>query len=110
MQELLPGSLGVQLFGFVSRYPLQVFAGVLVATLLIVQLMRNNRGSSTGGDIELGGAGLGCDGDGGGRWRRRRRLTPLPSRAGRTFATVIPPSWRGPPGRVSVWRLSSALP
>ena len=64
MQELLLGSLGVQLFGFVSRYPWQVFAGVLVATLLIVELMRRSVGSSTVGDIELG---LGCDGgDGGG--------------------------------------------
>jgi hypothetical protein len=62
MQELLLGSFGVQLFGFVSRYPWQVFAGVLVATLLVVQLMRN-QSTGGGGDTELG---FGCDGDGGG--------------------------------------------
>jgi hypothetical protein len=60
----LMGSLGVQLFGFVSRYPWQVFAGVLVVTFVIVELLRN--GSQTAGaDIETG---FGCDGggDGGG--------------------------------------------
>ena len=61
MQELLLGSFGMQLFGFVSRHPWPVFAGVLVATLLVVQLLRNQSGG--GGDPELG---FGCDGDGGG--------------------------------------------
>ena len=61
MQELLLGSFGMQLYGFVSRYPWQVFAAVLVATLLVIQLLRKD--SSGGGDAELG---FGCDGDGGG--------------------------------------------
>ena len=65
MQELLLGSLGMQLFGFVSRYPWQVFAGVLVVTLIIVELLRKSSQTTAGADIELGGLGCG-DGDGGG--------------------------------------------
>ena len=63
MQELLLGTLGIQALAFVSRYPWPVFAGVLVATLIVTDLLRRNR-SSTGADIDLGM--LGSDGDGGG--------------------------------------------
>jgi hypothetical protein len=63
MQELLLGALGTQLVAFVSRYPWQVFVGVLVATLIVIDLLRRGR-SSTGADIDLGL--LGGDGDGGG--------------------------------------------
>jgi hypothetical protein len=62
MQELLLGSFGAQLVAFVARYPWQVFAGVLVATLIVIDLLRRNR-SSASGDIDLGFLG---DGDGGG--------------------------------------------
>ena len=61
MQELLLGTLGTQLVAFVSRYPWQVFAAVLVATLIVIDLLRRNR-SSAGADIDLGL--LGDDGDG----------------------------------------------
>jgi len=64
MQELLLGSLGIQLVGFVGRYPWQVLAGVLVATLIVIELLRKNR-SSTGPDLDLGGLDFGGDGDGG---------------------------------------------
>ena len=60
MQEILLGSLGVQLVAFLSRYPWQVFAGVLVATLVIIDLLRKNR-SPAGPDFDFGGS----DGDGG---------------------------------------------
>ena len=66
MQELLLGSLGTQLVGFVTRNPWPAFAGVLVAALLILQLIKRGGDSSTGGDFEFGGSGFGCDGDGGG--------------------------------------------
>jgi hypothetical protein len=61
MQELLLGTLGIQLVAFVSRYPWQVFAAVLVVTLIVIDLLRRNR-SSTGADIDFGL--LGDDGDG----------------------------------------------
>lgn len=64
MQELLLGTLGTQLVAFVSRYPWQVFAGVLVATLIVIDLLRRNRSGSTGADIDFGLPG--GDGDGGG--------------------------------------------
>ena len=64
MQELLLGSLGIQLLGFVSRYPWQVLVGVLVATLIVVELLLKQSGSTAGADIELGDIGCG-DGDGG---------------------------------------------
>ncbi len=60
MQELLLGTLGSQLVAFVARYPWQVFAGVLVATLIVIDLLRKNR-SSTGADIDLGMLGDGGD-------------------------------------------------
>ena len=63
MQELLLGTLGTRLVDFVSRYPWQVFAGVLVATLIVIDLLRRNR-SGTTADIDLGL--LGGDGDGSG--------------------------------------------
>jgi hypothetical protein len=62
MQELLLGTLGSQLVAFVSRHPWPIFAAVLVATLIVIDLLRNNR-SSTGADIDLG---LLDDNDGGG--------------------------------------------
>ena len=40
MHELLLGTLGTQLVAFVARYPWQVFAGVLVATLIVIDLLR----------------------------------------------------------------------
>ncbi|HKS17947.1 MAG TPA: hypothetical protein VJS63_01900 [Bradyrhizobium sp.] len=65
MQELLLGSLGVQILAFTQRHPWQVFAGVLVATLIVIELLRKNR-SSAGGDLDFGGADFGGgDGDGG---------------------------------------------
>jgi hypothetical protein len=64
MQELLLGSLGLQILAFVQRYPWPVFAGVLVVTLILVDLFRKNRSSSTGSDLDFGGLG-GGDGDGG---------------------------------------------
>ena len=67
MQELLLGSLGAQLAAFVARYPWPIFAGLLVASLIVIDLLRNNRSSSAaGGDIDLGLFGDGGgDGDGG---------------------------------------------
>jgi len=64
MQELLLGSLGIQLVGFVGRYPWQVLAGVLVATLIVIELLRKNR-SPAGPDLDLGLDFGGGDGDGG---------------------------------------------
>jgi len=63
MQELLLGSLGIQIVGFVSRYPWQVLVGVLVAALIVVESLKESR-STAGADIELGDLGCG-DGDGG---------------------------------------------
>ncbi len=62
MQELLLGTLGSQLVAFVSRYPWQVFTGLLVATLIVIDLLRRSR-SSTGADIDLGMPGGDGDGD-----------------------------------------------
>jgi len=67
MQELLLGSLGTQLLGFVTRYPWQVCAVVLVVTLVIAELLRKSSQPTAGADIEVGGLGFLCgDGDGGG--------------------------------------------
>ena len=67
MQELLLGSFGNQLVAFVSRHPWPIFAGLLVVTLIVIDLLKNNRSSaSAGGDVDLGfflGDG-GGDGDG----------------------------------------------
>jgi hypothetical protein len=63
MQDLLLGSLGLQLVAFAQRHPWPVFAGVLVVTLIVVDLLRRNRSSSTGGDFDFGLGG--GDGDGG---------------------------------------------
>jgi uncharacterized membrane protein YgcG len=63
MQDLLIGSLGTQILGFVGKYPWQVFAVVLVTTLILVELFRKNR-SGTTGDADIGGFDFG-GGDGG---------------------------------------------
>jgi hypothetical protein len=63
MQELLIGSLGSQILAFVSKYPWQVFAVVLVVTLILVELFRQNRSGAT---ADIGGFDFGGDGDGGG--------------------------------------------
>jgi hypothetical protein len=67
MQELLLGSLGIQLVAFVGRYPWQVFAGVLVAALIVIELLRKQH-SSAGTDLDPGldfggGGDGGCGGD-----------------------------------------------
>jgi len=59
MQDLLLGTLGTKAVALVSRYPWP--AGVLVASLIVIDLLRRNR-SSTGADIDLGM--LGDDGGG----------------------------------------------
>lgn len=65
MQELLLGSLGVQILAFTQRHPWQVFAVLLVVALIVIELLRKNR--STGGDVDFGSADFGGgDGDGGG--------------------------------------------
>jgi hypothetical protein len=61
MQDLLLGTLGTKAVALVSRYPWPIFAGVLVASLIVIDLLRRNR-SSTGADIDLGM--LGDDGGG----------------------------------------------
>jgi len=73
MQELLFGSwgppiagLGRQVVAYSLQYPWRVFAGVLVA-ILLMDLMFRKRASGTGDGLELGGLDLGGgDGDGGG--------------------------------------------
>jgi hypothetical protein len=71
MQELLFGAWGPQILNFSRQavayslqYPWRVFAGVLVA-ILLMDLMFRKRGSGTGDGLELGGLDLG-GGDGGG--------------------------------------------
>ena len=61
MQDLLLGTLCTKAVALVSRYPWPIFAGVLVASLIVIDLLRRNR-SSTGADIDLGM--LGDDGGG----------------------------------------------
>jgi hypothetical protein len=63
MQELLIGSLGTHILAFVSKYPWQVFAVVLVTTLILVELFRKNR-SGTTADLDIGGFDF-SGGDGG---------------------------------------------
>jgi hypothetical protein len=64
MQDLLIGSLGTNIVGFVGKYPWQVFAVVLVITLILVELFRTNR-SGTSADLDIGGFDFGGgDGDG----------------------------------------------
>jgi hypothetical protein len=64
MQELLLGSLGIQIVAFIGRHFWQVSAGVLVVSLIVIELLRKN-GSSAGGDVDLSGLDFGgCDGDG----------------------------------------------
>jgi hypothetical protein len=77
MQDLLFGTLfgtwGPQIVGFSRQvvtyslqYPWRVFAGLLVA-ILLMDLMFRKRASGTGDGLELGGLDLGGgDGDGGG--------------------------------------------
>ena len=64
MQELLLGSLGIQILSLVQRHPWPIFAGVLVAALIVIDLLRKNQ-SGTGVDLDFGGADFGGDGDGG---------------------------------------------
>ena len=64
MQELLFGTWSPQIIAYSQQYPWRVFAGVLVAILLL-DLMFRQRRSSSGGDF--GGFDFGDgDGDGGG--------------------------------------------
>ena len=72
MQELLFGTWGPQLLwlgryvaAWSLQYPWRVFAGVLVA-ILLVDLMFRKRASGSGDGLELGGLDFGGDGDGGG--------------------------------------------
>ena len=72
MQELLFGTWGPQIVSFSRQvvayslqYPWRVFAGVLVA-ILLMDLMFRKRASGTGDGLELGGLDFGGDGDGGG--------------------------------------------
>jgi uncharacterized membrane protein YgcG len=65
MQEILLGTWGPQIVAFVSHYPWQVFAFVLVTILIVRDLTRGNQSSGSGGDFggfDFGGG----DGDGGG--------------------------------------------
>jgi len=62
MQELLIGSLGTNIVGFVGRYPWQVFAVVLVTSLILIDLFRKSR-SGPGSDLDV--FDFGGDGDGG---------------------------------------------
>jgi hypothetical protein len=61
MQELLIGSLGAHIVAFVGKYPWQVFAVVLVATLIVADLFRRSR-SVTGSDLDIFNFGTDCDG------------------------------------------------
>ena len=65
MQELLIGRVGTDLVGFVSKYPWQVFAVVLVITLILIELFKANR-SGTTADLDIGGFDFGGGGDGDG--------------------------------------------
>jgi len=66
MQELLLGTWGPQIVAYSLQYPWRVFAGLLVAILLL-DLMFRKRSSGTGDGLELGGLDFGGgDGDAGG--------------------------------------------
>lgn len=65
MQELLFGTLGLQVFAYTEQHPWRVFAAVLAAVLLIDVMFRQR--SSKGGDLDdPGGLDFGSDGDSGG--------------------------------------------
>jgi hypothetical protein len=64
MQELLFGTWSPPIIAYGQQYPWRVFAGVLVAMLLL-DLMFRERSSSGGDGGDFGGSDCG-DGDGGG--------------------------------------------
>lgn len=66
MQELLLGSLGLQVLAYSRQYPWRVFAFVLVGILLLDMVFRTqSRGTGADFDLDFGGDGDGGDGGGG---------------------------------------------